>query len=280
MKTLWLEVVNLFRRRRVLQYLVGKELRVAYRNKLLGNLWALIEPMMILLVLYFVFRAYRHATPSLTLYLFAGVIGWDFFAKTVSGSAMCIRKYKYIIHKYPLPFSLYPLTIYFFRLNDLIWGLGAYVVMFLFFNHHWQLGLPLVPAWSPVFFVAWLAGYSAIIVGVGMIFARLGVLFHDMEHIANILMRAGFFLNPIFIEMHQLEIQLSPAHLKLYLLLNPLAGYLLYLRCALPGGSALLGGYEIPITHYPLILAAWSVGILGVGAWVFSRGSKHFAKYL
>jgi lipopolysaccharide transport system permease protein len=273
------ELIQSFRHRRVIQYFIAKEITVNYRNKVLGNLWALFDPLLMMLVLFFVFSILRQKSTILdSLYILAGLVGWDLFAKSLGTSALCIQKYQYIIHKFPLPMSVFPFATVLYRLNDLVWGLAAYSLLYVLlcsFN-----GIAMVFSWKIILLPVWVLAYMMLILGISFILSRLGALFHDMEHITNILLRMGFFLNPVFIPISLIAENQSLQFQKLYFLLNPVAGYLITFRSCLPGGETLIGGFVIPVPYYNLYLAVWAVVLFFGGLWFFVRGSRHFAKYL
>jgi ABC-type polysaccharide/polyol phosphate export permease len=268
------ELKRIYASRNVIRYIIWKEIKTSHRDKLLGNLWSLLDPLLMMLVLFFVFQRIRNATPVFTLYLFTGLIAWEIFSKCLVGSSLCLKRYKPYIHKFPLPLSIFPTAIVLHKLNDFAWGFAAFLLIYLALRWATTYSLP-VPA-AVALLPVWIVGYLALTLGLCLILARIGVFFNDVADITAILLRIGFFINPVFIDMSHI----APRFHELYFLLNPVAGYLIYFRLVMPGGGALIENYTIPVPYYPLVLLAWTAGLLVIGWWSFARGSKHYTKYI
>lgn len=269
------EIIRLVRSHQIIMYQVDRYLRTAHRDKVLGNLWTLLDPLLMMLVLFFVFHHVRKASIIFTLYLFAGLLAWDIFSKSITGCTGCLRASKHIAHKFPVPLAVFPVAIVVQKVYDALWGLLAYIVIFIGVRVLSDDPLPI--DWRVLLLPIWLFFFLLLTLGFGLIVARVGVLFRDMTDIVAVLLRMGFFANPIFITVQEH----IPAHLhRQYFLLNPIAGYLTYLRVILPGGEVLIDHYQIPVPYYPLYICVAAILIFTVGLWIFIRGQRHYTKYM
>jgi ABC-type polysaccharide/polyol phosphate export permease len=135
---------------------------------------------------------------------------------------------------------------------------------------------PLVIPWRMLFLPAWLFFYLLFTLGCAMILARIGVFFRGMANTLAVIIRIGFFVNPIFLTLNTIPQNFQ----KWYLLVNPLAGMMLIFRDLIPGGWILTDGHTIPMLHYPTYLCICCGLTCIVGFWFFLRRANHYSKYL
>jgi len=269
------EIRQIVRSRRIISYLIHQEIRTAHRDKLLGNVWMLLDPLLMMMVLFLVFRNIRHTNASFCLYLLSGLLAWDIFTKSITGSTNCLRANRGVVKKFPLSLAIFPVYIVLHKIHDVVWGLSAYMLIFVGIRLLSTEALP--TPWQVVLLPVWLFFFLLMTLGLCYIVAAIGVFFRDMNDIVSILLRLQFFISPVFI-----KVQASfPAHLhKLYFLINPLAGFLIYLRMLLPGGDVLIDGYQIPLRFYPFYLVGMAVICFFAGLMLFMKGQRHYTKYL
>jgi ABC-type polysaccharide/polyol phosphate export permease len=193
------ELKRILKAHEVIWYLINQEQKIQHRDKLLGNLWLLLNPTMMMIVLFFVFNEMRHIEVSFCLYLFSGLLVWDIFVKCMVGCTMCIHHRKELIHKFSMPLGIFPAAVVLHKIYDVICGMVAYAFIFIFivlcFNH--SLRVP----WTMLLFPVWLAFFLMMTLGYGFILARIGVYFADIRDILDIFLRLGFFINPVFLKM-------------------------------------------------------------------------------
>lgn len=268
------ELKKLYDSRAIVQQIIGQYLKTAHRDKVLGNVWMLLEPLAFMLVLWAVFVKLRHSSIAYALYVLSGLIAWDIFQKSVVASALCLRANRNLIHKHPIPMTVFPTAIVLHKIHDFLWGFLAYCLLFFIFRFFSDEALP-VPILT-VMLPIWLIGYLMMTLGCAFIVSSVGTFFRDTADIVTILMRLGFFLNPVFLGMDMIPAGIH----KYYFLLNPLAGMMIYFRELIPGGSQLLAEYEIPIPYYHYYVAFSCILIFMGGLWFFIKGENHYAKYI
>jgi lipopolysaccharide transport system permease protein len=268
------EIIRIIKCREIVFYLIDQEQKVLHRDKLLGNVWMLLNPLLMMIVLFWVFKNIRNQPAAFCLYVFTGLLAWDIFSKAIMGCTLCLRARKGLIQKFPLPLAIFPIAVVFRTFYNMVFGVLSYVAMFFFTKFIFLPQLSLSPY---IFFLpVWMFFFMLMILGFGFILARIGVYFQDMKDIVEVLLRVGFFLNPIFLHINYF----GPSTQPKYFLLNPLGGYLMLFREVLPGGRLLVDNYQIPVHHYPCYLAVFSIFIFFFGFWVFQNGMRQYAKYL
>lgn len=173
----------------IMEFALG-ELKNRYRNSILGFLWSILEPLLLLTILYFVFSSLLKPTiPNFVVYLLLGLIMWNFLSKsTTMGLNSLTNKASLISH------------IYFQRaipaLSSNITGLimlGLELVIFSFF----LVGFGVVPGTTIIFFPYLVFLLFLISLGISLPLSVLNVLYKDTQFIWTVLLSAGFFAHPI-----------------------------------------------------------------------------------
>jgi teichoic acid transport system permease protein len=127
---------RLCERRETIRYLVSSQLRAGHRDKVLGNLWNLLDPMLFVGVYFVVFGLlFQQRAPGRTtefiLYLSIGVLAWRFHGASISQGANCIRGNRGLVHEISFPKAVFPIAICLSRLYDFLWGLLIVAVLTL-----------------------------------------------------------------------------------------------------------------------------------------------------
>lgn len=264
-------LARVLERRETIRFLVGSNLRAGHRDKVLGNLWNLLDPLLFLAVYFLVFGiGFRQvgSNPMIfAVYLSIGVIVHRFVDGVVSQSAVCIRLHRGLINEVAFPRAVLPISVCFSRLYDFLWALlvlGAAILL---------LRLQITPyvLWLPVALLI----HTGLALGLGLFVAYLGAFFADTSNILSFVMRLLLFASPVVYFARS-----EPGHpgivperfLDLYAL-NPLAGVMDLYRDALLWGRP-------PETATLLYVSGVALAVLFFGFALFSRAEGQYAKYL
>ncbi len=189
--TLPVRLAQLWQSRELLGFLVRKELKVKYKGSALGFLWSMLNPAIVLGVYYVVFKYFLHsAIPDFALFLFSGLIVWNFFGASLQGSASSVVGAAGIVKKVSFPREVLPLAqvgtaLVFFALQSVV------LVIFL-------AGFQFAPAWRYLPLVAFgLVDLVLLAAGVGIFLAAVNVYLRDIEHLIAVLLQAWFWGVPI-----------------------------------------------------------------------------------
>jgi ABC-type polysaccharide/polyol phosphate export permease len=277
---------RLYARRETIRYLTTSNLKAGHRDKVLGHLWNLLDPMMFMLVYYFVFGVLFNLagggrSVEFMLYILVGVLTFQFINATINQASTCIRGNRGLIHEIAFPKAVFPVSVALARLYDFVWGLVV-LVAFLLAGGIWPtvhyLWVPLLIALAMLFTI-----------GVTFIIAYLGAFFADTTNVVNVAMRLLFYCSPIFYfvrtEKHIVvhpgfseevvanQALISNELARFVYMLNPLAAFYECFRDALLWGRA----PDPSQLHY---LAVVSVVACLIGFAIFCRGEGKFAKYV
>ena len=191
MSNLSQQLKELYDRRTVLWILVWQQLILRYRRTLLGYLWSLINPLLMMSIMAVVFSTlFKADLKTFTVFLFAGMIPWNFFSSVVIQSSSAFINNEGLIKKIYLPKIIFPLSICLSLLVDSVLSFFTLFIIIL------AIGGTL--SWA-VFFLP--IAYLLLLLfsfGIGLIMSVATVFFRDLQHIIVIAMQGLFFLTPIF----------------------------------------------------------------------------------
>jgi lipopolysaccharide transport system permease protein len=245
--------------RELLAFLVWRDIKIRYRQTVLGGLWAVLQPLIAMLILTVVFNrlgGVKSDGPPYPLFAFAGLVPWTFFSTAVSQSSNSLLGNQALISKVYFPRVFIPLGAIGALLLDLSLSLGLLVL--LMFYYRWPISAKLL--WLPVFIVAAVLASS----GVGLTFSAFSVSFRDVKYALPFLIQMGIFVTPVIYPIHYI-----PGHWRVLIGLNPMTGVVLGFRYSLLGSAAPWPTMGLSLT---VSLAIFVVGLL-----IFRRMERKFA---
>lgn len=267
----WTVLRNVLRRGETIRLLTRSQLAAGHRDKLLGHLWSLLDPLASLAVYYLVFgigfRQAGSSPRSFVLHLFVGIVAWRFVSESIGQATTALRGQRGLVLAADFPKAVIPIAICCARLYDLVWALAVAIVA----------AAALGTRFSPV--VLWLPALVALgfafTLGVCFLVARVGLFFADTVNVVGAGLRLWVLLSPIFYFARSEHGQTGvvPPGLLDYYMLNPVAALLGPLRDVLIWGSA-----PRPDDLATLVVAA--LGALALGFVVFARAEGRYAKYV
>lgn len=275
---------DVWRYRELLGQLVRKELKVKYKDSVLGMLWTLVRPLMQLLV-YSVaiglFLGSSRQIPQFGLYLFTGLLVWTLFTDIVGGCTGSILGNAGLVKKVHLPCELFPLSVvgaaFINFLLQCVVLIGAYAVT------------TTAPSWDQMYLVV----LSLIVLllfatALGLVLAATNVYLRDVQYIVEVGLLLWFWMTPIVYDWTKVHEQLTVTHglgwlYQLYLA-NPITNVVLAFQRALwPGGHSAKGApfyYGGDLAARLLVVGAISLVLVWLAQRVFARAQGNFAQEL
>jgi ABC-2 type transport system permease protein len=217
-------------RRELLTGLVRKDLKVKYQGSLLGFAWSLANPLLTLAVYSFVFGLVLKAgIPDFGFYLMCGLLLWNAFSTAVASATGSVVGNAGLVKKVPFPLGVLPLSSVAFAIVHYLLQLLVLVLVMVGFGQwdHWDAGLVLLPGALLVVLVFTIA--------ISFLVAALNVRYRDTQHIVDVVLLAGMWLNPIVYSATQLKARLVHRHLWDVYFLNPMADAVVAAHRALYG---------------------------------------------
>lgn len=255
-----LDLSELWTYRELLCFLVWRDLKVRYRQTILGAMWAILQPVLTMVVFSFLFgRLAKIPSDGIPYPVFAytGLLPWQLFAHALTESGNSIVAHQQLITKVYFPRLVIPIAAV---LSGLVDTAIASVVLVLLMLHY-----GIVPTVAALALPFWMLLAIGAALGVGLWLAALNVQYRDVRYTLPFLTQVWLFLTPI-----AYPASLVPEPWRPFYGLNPMAGVVEGFRWSL------LGTGQAPTT-----LLAVSVGVVLVvligGLWYFKRLERSFA---
>ena len=261
---------DLYRFRALLYYLVVRELRARYKNSVLGFLWSLLNPLLMMLVFTVVFSLLNpnSSVERPAIYILCGLLPWNYFSAGVMTSIGSIVGNSNLVKKAYFPREVLPISSVLAQLVNFLLAFVVLFVLLLIFQTNFSPRLWMLP------FVIVLQ--TSFIIGVALLLSAVNVYYRDTMMIMDVVILAWFFLTPVFYPLDILPRSYEWFGLewnvhRLMYILNPMASLINTYRDLL-----YLGAY----TEWDFLLrtAVTSVGMMLVGYWLFIRLSGSFGE--
>ena len=182
---------ELYRYRELIRNLVIRDLKVRYKNSVLGILWSLLNPLLMTLVFTLVFTLMIPSDiDDYPVFFMCGFLPWSFFSTAVTGGTGSIVDNAHLIKKVYFPKEILPLSDTLANLVNFAVALIVLFAMMLVFRRPLTLAVLLLPLI--------ILAQAMFTLGMALLLATANVFYRDTQHILEILMQAWFFLTPIF----------------------------------------------------------------------------------
>ena len=252
---------ELWRFRELLYIFVWRDLKVRYKQTALGIIWAIFQPliMMIIFTLFFgVFAKIPSDGAPYPIFVYSGLLLWNYFSHALTNASESLVSNQGIIQKIYFPRLFFPLSTIITPIIDFVFALLVFFGLMAYYHYSpGILGIVLIP----VFLI--IAILTA--TGLGLLTASLNVKYRDVRHILPFFIQTLFFLTPVIY-----PINIIPAKYHWIIDLNPMAGTITSAR------NALL--HTAPVNW--LLLGLSFVGaflLLLFGLYYFRKTERYFA---
>jgi lipopolysaccharide transport system permease protein len=250
---------ELYQYRNLIWNLSLSEFKLRYKNSILGYFWSLLEPLLMLTVLYLVFsNLMRVQVEHYQLFLLLGIILWNFFSRSTGIGMFSIVGKPGMIKKIYFPRDIFVISSCITALLMSLFESVVFVIFMFIFR---------VPISSTIMYVPLILVLLFIFsLGVSMTLSALNVYFRDMQFIWDVFMQAAFFGTPI---LYTLE--MFPENLRTIALLNPMA------RIIISARNTII--YSTPATTEDMIyIGVSAIFFLVLGYAVFMKLEPGFAE--
>ncbi len=262
---------ELVRYRHLLWSLTWRDLRVRYKQSLLGIAWAVLIPLSTTLVFTFVFGRAVGVLDSMdismpyVLFAYIGLVPWTFFSASLNGCVNSLVANRNLVTKVYFPREVFPLSAIGSSFIDFcIAGavLAGLLLYFHLFDPGWSYALPSTVLLLPVVIVV----QVALTAGLGMLLAMANLFFRDVRQIFAVAINLWMFLTCVVYPLPT-----DGSKLSWIVAANPMTPIIeAYRDCIIHG--------RVPFTDRFAFATAVSIAVLGVGWWSFRRKSFRFAE--
>ncbi len=266
-------IKDLWTNKKLIFDLAKNDFKTKYAGSYLGITWAFVQPVITVLIYWFVFEMALNSGTQATkegievpylLWLIAGLVPWFYFQDALNSVTNTLLNYTYLVKKVVFNISILPVVRLISAIFVHLFFIGFMLVIFACYGHF------------PGLYALQIVYYSfcmmVLIIGIGYVTSAIVVFFRDLTQVVNIVLQVGIWVTPI---MWNIDVMNFPAPLMLILKANPMyyivAGY----------RDTMLNKvffWEEPV----LTLWFWFVAIalFAFGTNVFKRLKVHFADVL
>ena len=245
----------------LIRQLVARDFRTKYKRSILGMFWSFLNPLLMMLVQYFVFSTiFKSDVPNFAAYLIIGTVMFNFFNEACGMALGSIVGNASLITKVYMPKYIYPLTRVMSSMVNLVISLIPLLIVCVITGVEFHKSALLA-----FFFLICLTVFS---LGLGLLLSAAMVFFRDTQFLWGVLTMIWMYATPIFYPE-----TILPKEFKFILQVNPLYHFLKNARlCILDGLS------PEPVVFVQCLLIA--LGALLIGALVFRKSQDRFVLYL
>ena len=262
----------------LLREIVAKNIKIQYRNSVLGVFWTLLEPLLTTLVLVFVFsrifgqgRGAEAEVLNFPIYLLCGRLLFDFYSKSTKRAMKSIKGSASVIKKVKVPKYIYPLANIISNFVTFMITMIVLVgfIVFFFLLRSETLPPPVLNI-NLLFMPIPLILLLVLCTGVGLIVSTLAVFFKDIEYLYSVFCMTLFYATPIFWSAETIDF--SPMQMRI-LHINPLYSIIEMFR------DAVLRGRPIHMPHFWYAFG-FAAAMLLLGVWLFYKKQDQFIHHI
>jgi ABC-2 type transport system permease protein len=252
--------------------LAQRDLRARYKKSLLGSLWSLINPASTLVIYTVVFGVILRIQPPpaangttvFALYLFAGLVIWNFFSATVNGAMAALNASGGLLNKVYFPAACPPIANEAVVLSQTGIELGILAVAVLIVGNASATMLLIVPT------VALLALFS---LGVGLAVSVFNVYYRDISYLVGIMLNVWFYATPVVYPITLVPEEVRGIPLRRIFELNPLTQFVELSREAFYFNT-------VPSLARVTYVVVWTLVVFALGWMIFERKARDLAEEL
>jgi lipopolysaccharide transport system permease protein len=255
-----LELRALWEYRELVYFMVWRDVKTRYKQTMLGVAWALLQPLMTMLIFWVVFSQFARVPSGrlpYPLFAFVGLLPWTYFSQAVARSGTGLVGNSNLIGKVYFPRLIIPLAATLTPAVDFLLSFVVLAGLMIWYGIAPSLALLAFPLLFLLTFVTALA--------VGTWLSALNVKYRDVGHLIPFLIQIWMYASPVIYPL-----SIVPERWQALYSLNPMVGIITGFRWALVGG-------EFPNLTAGLISVVGVLALLGGGLVYFRRTEREFA---
>ena len=245
--------------RELLWVLTMRDIKVRYKQTVLGAAWAIIRPVVTMVIFSVVFGQLAKMPSDgfpYPIFVYAGLLPWTFFAASISSSGQSLVGSAHLVSKVYFPRLIIPLSSVGAGLVDLLISTGILLLMMLWYGVGWSANLLAAPLLLlAVVFTA---------LGVGTLLSALTVAYRDFTHLTPFVVQIWMYITPVIF-----PVSIVPERWQWLMYLNPMTGLVEGFRAAFLGKPFDLTGLGI---SFAIALALFAIGVA-----YFEKVERRFA---
>ena len=252
---------NFSKYRPLIRELVTRDLKVKYRRSVLGYVWSILNPLLMMLLQSLVFSyMFRNDIENFPLYVICGNTLFSFFNESTNMGMGSVLGNSSLIKKVYIPKYIFPISRVVSSFVNLVFSLAAILLVMLITRSPFHLTILLI--WVP------LGLLFLFCCGLTLLLSALAVYFRDLQYLYSIVTMAWMYATPLFY-----PISMLPGFMVTIVKLNPLYHYVNFMRCLVMYGT-------VPGPNTWLACGAAALAALALGLAAFRKLQRNFILYL
>lgn len=265
-RQLFIFLRDLYTNRQLIFQLTASDFKAKYLGSYLGLLWAFIQPLITILILWFVFQVGFKSVPvsncPFILWLIAGIIPWFFFADALGNTTNSVLEYSYLVKKIVFRVSILPVIKLLSALLIHLFFIVVLLFFFIVFKYPFTLHC--------IQILYYLVGLIVLIMGFSFFTSSVVIFMRDIGQLVSMMLQFGFWGTPIFWSLN-----IIPEKYQLFLKLNPVFYIINGYREALIYKKWFWESWELTVYFWSVTLFIFILGSV-----VFKKLRPHFADVL
>ncbi len=250
-------IQNFLRFQPLLVELVARDIKIKYRRSVLGVLWTLLNPLLMMIILSVVFsNLFKFDIENFPLYLLSGQVVFNFYSDATNSSMNAIIGSAGLIKKIYVPKYLFVLSRVLSSIINVLASFSALILVMLALRV--ELEWPILFVWYPMITLMIFS------LGVGLFLAATTVKFRDIQHLYSVFITALTYLTPVIYPM-----SILPGWLYKIVLLNPITNYLQMFRGCMINNM-------FPTLSQVIVALLEAIIMLALGLYVFYKNQDEF----
>ena len=253
---MWTHFQELYRYRDLLWSLALRDIKVRYRQTLLGAAWAVLQPVAFMLIFTLVFSKFGKVGSDGTpypLFSYAGLVPWTFFATAMSLAVNSVAANMNLVKKIYFPREVFPCGVVIGCLLDLC--IASLLIGILMVIYH-------VPPTVHLLWMPWLIAVEvAFVLSLCLFLSAVNVFYRDVKYIVPFIVQLGIFVTPVIYSA-----SVVPEKLRSWYMLNPMAVVIDGVRKVVLHGQ--------PPAVGPLVACTLSVTVCGIAAYAYFKKAE------
>jgi len=241
----WINFRELWHYRELIYFLTWRDVKVRYKQTVLGAAWAILQPLLMMVVFTIFFGRMAGVSSGdveYPLFAYAGLLPWTFFATAIAAAGNSIVGSERLITKIYFPRLAVPFAAVGAAVVDFLIAFGLLIVMMVYYRVAPTWGLLVVPA---VFMAILLAA-----LGVGTLLAALNVAYRDFRYVIPFLVQLWMFATPT---VYMQPNAASTGGIHVLLALNPMTSLIAAFRASVLGGPIAWGQAVVALAGVLLV---------------------------
>jgi len=237
-------IQNLVAHRELFFALIIRDIKIRYKQSMLGIGWAILQPLLMMIIFTIVFSKFTRIPTNgipYPIFSYCALLPWTFFSNSLTFAIPSIVNNSNLVTKIYVPKHIFPIVSIFACLFDFFIACLIFWGMMIYFHIPFSINM--------LYVIVVLIVQIALTIGIALLFSGINVFFRDVRYVIPIGLQLFLFLSPIIYSLDSV-----PKTYRFFYLLNPMAGIIESYRNILLHGQSLSMNLILPATILSMMI--------------------------